>query len=448
MLIMKFGGTSVADAVAINRVIDIIRTTSCNEKKIILVVSAISDATNILSNLVEFAITGDICKCNSTIQLFHERHLILSKNLIFNDCKKSEADKIINNYFGEIHKIINKIFSSSECSDQLFAKIISYGELLSTAILNIAMSARLIKNILIDARNIILTDNNYLNGKPLIEEITKIMPNIIKQYLDQGYIVLTAGFIGSTITRETTVLGREGSDYSASLIGMVMKAREIQIWKDVDGIMTADPKKILNTKCIPLLSFNEALDLAYFGAKAIHPKTVEPALLGNIPIKILNSYKNIDNQKGTIINADITKDNSKLIFHSITYQENCLIISIKGNLKSYTDILHTLVSFNIHIISAMLVGDKLKIIILHNKFLKKIIKKFNISIIYEEEISLIAIIGQNLIHCNLIKDIVKILNHFEIKMILNNISHTSLVLIVDKINLFQIIQKLHDNLLV
>lgn len=248
LVVMKFGGTSVADAKAIIRVINHIKTR--RTKKTIVVVSAISEATNILTKLAALAAENKLKSCKKILAQFKKRHLKIADDLLHNEKLLAQTINQINSYFTEIEAALAGISLISELSDRSFAKVVAYGELLSSTILHAAMLEHGIKNILIDAHNIIVTNDNYLKGNPNLEHMAKTVPPLLNKHLNQNTIVLTQGFIAGTMEGVTTILGREGSDYSATLIGMIMDADEVQIWTDVDGIMTSDPKKIANTRFI------------------------------------------------------------------------------------------------------------------------------------------------------------------------------------------------------
>ena len=312
MIIMKFGGTSIANAEAISRVIDIIKP---EPRKKIVIVSAIAEATNILTRIFILASQNRLDQCASNLIEFKKRHEKMVEELLINNDLRLKTQTKIYNYFQELNDTLEEVASISKHYEPNMAKTLAFGELLSSTILHAAMLEHGIKNVLIDARKIIITDSNHQNRQPILEEIIKRTPRVINQYLNDQ-TVITQGFISGNLKGETTNLGREGSDLSASLIGMAMDAKEIQIWTDVNGIMTGDPKKIKNTKNIPNLSFNEASELSMLGAKVIHPLTIEPATKKNIPVKILSSLD--PKLKGTLI----TKEPSKNKVLSITYREN------------------------------------------------------------------------------------------------------------------------------
>ena len=448
LVVMKFGGTSVADAKAIIRVINHIKTR--RTKKTIVVVSAISEATNILTKLAALAAENKLKSCKKILAQFKKRHLKIADDLLHNEKLLAQTINQINSYFTEIEAALAGISLISELSDRSFAKVVAYGELLSSTILHAAMLEHGIKNILIDAHNIIVTNDNYLKGNPNLEHMAKTVPPLLNKHLNQNTIVLTQGFIAGTMEGVTTILGREGSDYSATLIGMIMDADEVQIWTDVDGIMTSDPKKIANTRFIPQLSFQEATELSYFGAKVIHPLTIKPAARKNIPVRILNSTKLEPKQKGTLITNDTKTKQTKI--SSITYRESIKILNISlRQISPQHDFITTVFSLlnaeQVAIDAATISSSNISLILNYKEQLDKVVSKLApfAKTTIEENLSLICIVGKNFNNIEKIaKNIFRILAGYNVRMIVHGPSNTSLILLVPKSYLATIVQKLHD----
>ncbi len=448
MLVMKFGGTSVADAKAILRVIHHIKTRRA--PKTIMVVSAISEATNILTELTKLATENKHASCKKIINKLKNRHLKISHDLLRSNKKLlDQTTAQICAYFAEIEIALKKISLTAKLSARSFAKVVSYGELLSTTILHAAMLEHNIKNILVDAHHIITTNNNYLKGVPNLEYMAKVVPPLLNKYLNQNTIILTQGFVAGTIEGATTILGREGSDYSASLIGMVMDASEIQIWTDVDGIMTGDPRTLARTKFIPQLSFQEAAELSYFGAKVIHPLTIQPAAQKNIPVRILNSTKLDPKQKGTLITNNTKTKQTKV--SSITYREDITILNIASPQTPSHDFIATVFSLlhseQIAIDIAITAGSNISLVTNQSNQLNKIIDKLTpvTAITIEKNHSLICLVGNNLHQMeNITNNTLKTLAGFPLRMVVHGVSKNSLVLLVPKKHLHSITQKLHN----
>ena len=319
---MKFGGTSVANCEAVSRMISIVEG-RISERPVV-VVSALSKVTDLLYRLADAAAASDREAVDEMLVELRERHLNLAEQLLegHND-KYSEAKKCIDGICDSLASFVGAVCSLGELTPRSKAKIISNGEWLSSNIICHAMNARGIRTGFVDARSIMITSNDYLKGEPIISEIqTRAPEEIEKAYAGQD-AVITQGFISSSENGEPTVLGRGGSDYSASLIGMAMDATRIEIWTDVDGVRTADPRVVENTRSIEKISFEEAAEMAHFGAKVLHPLTIEPAVMKNIPVYVLNSMN--PSGKGTaILKDEFIKDGVK----SVSFKENILLLNI------------------------------------------------------------------------------------------------------------------------
>ncbi|MGN1045717.1 MAG: aspartate kinase, partial [Candidatus Cryptobacteroides sp.] len=301
MIVMKFGGTSVANYEAVSRMISIVEGRL--EERPVVVVSALSKVTDLLYRLADAAAASDRAAVDEMLVELRERHLKLAEQLLEGkDDLRQEAVKCINEICDSLASFVGAVCSLGELTPRSKAKIIANGEWLSSNIICYAMNARGIRTGFVDARNIMITSNEYLKGEPIISEIQTRAPEEIEKAYAGKDAVITQGFISSSENGEPTVLGRGGSDYSASLIGMAMDATRIEIWTDVDGVRTADPRVVANTRSIEKISFEEAAEMAHFGAKVLHPLTIEPAVMKNIPVYVLNSMN--PEGKGTAILKD------------------------------------------------------------------------------------------------------------------------------------------------
>ena len=259
MIIMKFGGTSVANCEAITRAIDIIRGRL--DEKPVVVVSALSKVTDLLYKLSDAAAAKNRVEVENLLGQLRDRHITLAKELLEgNDALCGQACAKVNEICDSLGKFVSAVCALGELSDRSKAVIISNGEYLSSNIICFALNARGIVTNYIDARSIIITSRDYLKGEPVSEEIIRRTPGIVSDAFKGADTVITQGFVSATPDGEPTVLGRGGSDYSASLIGMAVDAQRIEIWTDVDGVRTADPRRVQNTKCLDKISFEEAAD--------------------------------------------------------------------------------------------------------------------------------------------------------------------------------------------
>ena len=322
MIVMKFGGTSVANFEAITRTIFIIGGKL--DQKPVVVVSALSKVTDLLYRISDAAASGDSDLTAQLMQELRTRHVNLASDLLEQSpALKESAVARVNAICDKLESLVNAVCAVGELSDRNKAIIISNGELLSSTIICFAMNAKSIRTNFIDARKMMVTNDEYLKGDPIVEEIEKRVPPIVAEAYKGMDAVITQGFIASNMSGEQTVLGRGGSDYSASLIGMSIDAERIEIWTDVDGVRTADPRTVQNTKYLEKISFEEAAEMAHFGAKVLHPLTIEPAVKKNIPIYVLNSMN--PSGKGTaILRNELIEDGVK----SVSFKENIKVINI------------------------------------------------------------------------------------------------------------------------
>ena len=319
---MKFGGTSVANSDAVTRVISTVRG-RLGEKPVV-VVSALSKVTDLLYKISDEAARRNRSGAMELLGQLRSRHLDLAGELMPDDpVQCGTAKEKVNEICDALTSFVDAVCAVGELSPRSKAIIISNGEYLSSNVICCAMNASGIRTNYIDARRMIVTDDNYLKGDPDMDTISSRAPGVVLGAYEYADAVITQGFVSATAEGEPTVLGRGGSDYSASLIGMAIDATRIEIWTDVDGVRTADPRRVENTKCLDKISFEEAAEMAHFGAKVLHPLTIEPAVRKNIPIYVLNSM-NPEGKGTAILQSSFIEDGVK----SVSCKENILVINI------------------------------------------------------------------------------------------------------------------------
>lgn len=319
---MKFGGTSVANSDAVTRVISTVRGRL--DEKPVVVVSALSKVTDLLYKISDEAARRDRSGAMELLGQLRSRHLDLAGELMPDDpVQCGTAKEKVNEICDALTSFVDAVCAVGELSPRSKAIIISNGEYLSSNVICCAMNASGIRTNYIDARRMIVTDDNYLKGDPDMDAISSRAPGVVLGAYEYADAVITQGFVSATAGGEPTVLGRGGSDYSASLIGMAIDATRIEIWTDVDGVRTADPRRVENTKCLDKISFEEAAEMAHFGAKVLHPLTIEPAVRKNIPIYVLNSM-NPEGKGTAILQSSFIEDGVK----SVSCKENILVINI------------------------------------------------------------------------------------------------------------------------
>ncbi len=294
MKVLKFGGSSVGDPEKISSVIDIISSSQKDNKNITIVLSAFQGVTDQLIAMSRTAALGDR-NYTEILKKINQRHIDAVKKLI-KGRKQNALLKNVKIELDELEKVLYGISLVKELTPRTLDFISSFGERLSCLIITEALKAKNIKCRMLDARDIIKTNESFGSAKIKYEVTEKLIKNHFKK---NKTIQVVTGFIASTINNETTTLGRGGSDYTASIIGAALQAKEIEIWTDVNGVMTADPRKVEKSFSIQSMTYEEAMEMSHFGAKVIHPPTMQPALNRKIPIRIRNTFNT--SFKGTLI---------------------------------------------------------------------------------------------------------------------------------------------------
>jgi aspartate kinase len=311
MVVQKFGGTSVADPAAIGRLIEIVRAARTRDGRgPAVVVSAMSGVTDLLLAIASAAGSASGTKdAISRIEQLRERHLATARDLVA-PADHSALTVDINATLDQLISVVQALAVLREVSPRTLDVIAAIGELLSSRIVAAALNEAGIPAEWVDARRAIVTNGDHTRAAPLTVETARALRATVVPALDAKRVPVLGGFVGATVDGHTTTLGRGGSDYSGALVGAGIGAREIQIWTDVDGMLTADPRVISHPRLVPRLSFAEAAELAYFGAKVLHPSTILPAVERDIPVRILNSLR--PEGSGTLITAEPSLDGTPL----------------------------------------------------------------------------------------------------------------------------------------
>jgi aspartate kinase len=322
MIVMKFGGTSVEDAASIERVAEIIRARL--SLKPTIVVSAMGKTTRSLLDAAESAALGDATTAMAALEDLKSAHLNEARKLV-SDATNRETFDLIETYFDELAKLLQGLVILGEVPPRGLDKILSYGELLSSAIVAGALSERGVPSRLMDSRLFIITNDRYGNASPLFDVTNVKIQEILVPAINEGRVPVLQGFIGSTRDGATTTLGFEGSDYTATIVGSALGASDIQIWKDVSGLMTTDPRLFAGARTVKVCSYREAAELTFFGAKVLHPKAIHPAARHQIPVHIYNSKRPEDT--GTEIIADAPQCSN--LIKSIAYTRPVTVFNIR-----------------------------------------------------------------------------------------------------------------------
>ncbi len=316
MKIFKFGGASVKDADAVKNVAGILK--QFPGEPLVVVVSAMAKTTNALEKVVQAHCdgSGEAFALLNEVKSFHTEIL----DRLFPDANADVYEKV-NNLFVEIEWVLEE---QPREYDFVYDQIVSVGELISTRIISAYLDQTGIANVWLDIRDCLLTDNNYREGNLNWEESSRRVKNKLPGLINKmNPLVITQGFIGATSENYTTTLGREGSDYTAAILAYILDAESVTIWKDVPGVLNADPKYFNDAQKLEQLSYHDAIELAYYGASVIHPKTIKPLENKNIPLYVKSFLQPA--AKGTVIGKDLQ---TKPQVPSFIFKSRQLLISI------------------------------------------------------------------------------------------------------------------------
>lgn len=323
MKVFKFGGASVKDANAVKNVGEVIKIYNDD---LVIVISAMGKTTNGLEKVVKSYLDKD-GKAQENLQIVKDFHATILTDLF---------DNKAHSIFNEIHNVFVEIEWEIEDEptreyDYIYDQIVSVGEMLSTKIVSAYLNEMGIQNTLQDVRDLIQTDNTHRNAKVDWELTESLIHKTIAPQLKKSSqsIIITQGFIGSSSELFTTTLGREGSDFSAGILAYCLDAESVTIWKDVPGMLNADPKWFDNTKKLDNISYHEAVELAYYGASVIHPKTIKPLHNKNIPLYVKSFV--LPKGEGTLIDNNTKSDS---LIPSFIFKMNQVLISISA--KDYS----------------------------------------------------------------------------------------------------------------
>jgi aspartate kinase len=298
MIVAKFGGTSVGDAAAIERAAGIIAERVPRQP--VVVVSALGGTTNALIALSEQAASGQLILAIRGVEALRERHLKVATELLGDEAHEVIAE--LSATFDELAALAEALSVLGHATTRSLDAIAAKGELLSSELIVAAFRCRGIPAELVDPSSVMITGDEYGKAEPRTDRIAERAGQVIRPLLAQGRVPVLGGYVGATEHGVITTLGRGGSDYSASLLGAALGAESIEIWTDVDGMLTADPRVVPDARLIERIRFDEASELASFGAKVLHPSTIAPAVRLGIPVSILNAKQ--PKGKGTLIAFD------------------------------------------------------------------------------------------------------------------------------------------------
>ena len=287
--VMKFGGTSVGDADCIRRAAEIVARAQ-REYDVVVVVSAMSGVTNRLIAAAQNAAAGNAQEAGELASILKEQHFTAAQALVNDEATHFELIANLERLTNEVANLCQGIALLRELTPRIHAMVSSIGERLSARLMAATLNQIGLKSVAVEATDVIVTDEQFLQAEPLMGQVRERTDVKLRPLLKEGITPVVTGFIGATADGTLTTLGRGGSDYSATTLGGALNADEIIIWTDVDGVLTADPRLVPSARLLREISYNEAGELAYFGAKVLHPKTLRPVVDAQIPVWIRNSF--------------------------------------------------------------------------------------------------------------------------------------------------------------
>jgi aspartate kinase len=408
-IVMKFGGTSVATGENIRHVANLVADSAKKGCSVIVVVSALDGTTDKLFEAAEKAEKGNDEYVRKFKQELLERHLAAASKAIENKQIQKEVKEIIEKTIDELEKVLTGISYVGEVTPKSKDYVLSFGERLSAPIVwGALLDVKLEAQCFTGKEAGIVTDSNFGEANPLMNVTTHQLRERIAPLLEKRIIPVVTGYLAVTQDGVVTTLGRGGSDYTATLLGAALAADEVWIWTDVDGIMTADPKIIPSAKMLPELSYQEAAEMAIFGAKAMHPRALEPVIKENIPARIRNVF-NLENP-GTLISNEQTAKRADVV-KAIALIKDVAMINVSGAGMvgapgSYSKVFEVLGKNNINImmISTAISEANISMVIRRN-LLGRALSTLEIALLgrglvsevtAEDDVCVIAVMGANM----------------------------------------------------
>jgi aspartate kinase len=325
-LVMKFGGTSVGSTEAMRQVVDIVTTEKQNWKNVVVVTSALSGVTDTLLKMAAWDFTGQSGILGDSAADLRRRHEIMANNLIPDETLRQSVKQEINQIIGQVVNLCQAIAVLGESTPRVMDTIASAGERMCVRLLAAAIQSAGVPTEAVEATRLIVTDDHYTDAHPYIEKSNQMTCDTLQPMLAKGVVPVITGFIAASEKGNITTLGRGGSDYSAALIGAALPADDVWIFTDVDGVMTADPRLVPNAATVPVCSYREIAELAYYGAKVLHPKSIRPVIEAGIGLRVCNTFNPA--HPGTRLVSELQAKDG--VIKAITTARGLQLITLEG----------------------------------------------------------------------------------------------------------------------
>ena len=456
-LVMKFGGTSVGDGKKIRHVAEIVKQNS-NDNGVVIVTSAMNGLTDQLLGIVEKARKGE--SSIGILETLHERHEQAVEEAITKADIRSPVKQVVLELFQRLRSIVESVTILKELTPRSKDYIISFGERLAAPVLAAALEDLGLRSIYLTGGEVgIITDDNFGEANPLMDITRQKVKNTLDPILAKGVIPVLTGFIGATQNGDISTIGRGGSDYSATMIGSCIEADEVWIWTDVDGLMTADPKTVENCRLIPQISYAEAAEMVILGAKAMHPRALEPAKEHGIPVRIKSTFNPSAN--GTLISKDITVKKGEIVKGIAAIKDVALInisgMSMVGMPGTAAKVFNVLGNqgVNVIMISQSISESNISLLVRRNQLAKglnalelALLARSSVKdIAFEDDVSAIAVIGAGMkgthgVASRLFGAVAK--KNINVRMIAQGSSELNISFVVSEKDCDETIRTVHD----
>ncbi len=443
MIVIKFGGTSVKDAAAVQHAAKIVRS---YKVPVAVVLSATAGTTNALLQMVELASAGQMEQVSGIKKNIESNHMTMIRELGLDQDQTLKNE--VARYFSTLEILLIGVYYIREATPRVRDAVAANGELLSTRIFAGYLTSLAVDCRWFDVREVMITDESFGGARPDKSQLDRLTGQKLEPVLDSSGVIITQGFIGSTGEGLTTTLGRGGSDYTAALLGNALHAERIEIWTDVSGVMTADPRLIRSAFSQRDLSFKEAAELAYFGANVLHPSTILPALEKNIPVLVKNTA--VPEDPGTTITLESKRPG---VIKAIAFRKNITVLTVESSrmLLAYGFLENIFKVFSRHKVSVDLISTSeitVSLTIDDNYSIDNIVKELSefSSVKVTGKTSIISLVGENIKESpGFLHKVFESLDGIPIEMITFGTSNVNLSVVIPEHYLNDAVMKLHRN---
>jgi len=454
-LVMKFGGVCTSSGTNILHIADIVGRYVKGGDKVVLVISAMAGVTDGLMDLINDALVGKLDEVEKSIVMMRDRHVQACSEAIKDDKLRREAMRDVESLTQELCFTLRIISYLKEASPRTRDRVLAFGEKMATRIVwRALMSEGINAEYFTGGQAGIITDDNFGRANPIMSLCEERLKKNLAPLLERGVVPVVTGFMGQTVEGVETTLGRGGSDYSATIIGAALEFDEVWVWKDVEGIMTADPKIVPNAKPIPKISYEEATELAYFGAKVLHPLALKPLIEKRIPLRVKNFFK--PENPGTIVYHETSNDR---VVKAISMIPQVAIVTVSGAELYEAPLVITKVfkalydvSANAIMVSQSSSQTNISIVVPEEKTpeilkgLEEVLPK-NCDVAWERDVCVIAVVGSGMrgrpgVAAKVFSAVAE--KGINVRMIAQGASELNISLVVKKEDAIKAVRALHD----